>query len=127
MYEVTARLTIRAGHLDGFTCQAAELMRQTREKDTKTLRYDWFLSADGTRCEVHEAYADADGLLEHHHHIADAKAILFHDFAQDHDMTLYGEPSPALAEAITAMAGHVTFHRYTFLAGLGAHAELYVA
>jgi quinol monooxygenase YgiN len=123
MYEVTARLTIRAGQLDGFTRQAAELMRQTREKDTKTLRYDWFLSADGTCCEVHEAYADADGLLEHHHHIAEAKAVLFRDFAQDHDMTLYGDPSPALAELMEQMAGHVGFHRYTFLTGLGAHAE----
>ena len=23
------------------------MMRETREKDTKTLRYDWFLSDDG--------------------------------------------------------------------------------
>ena len=48
MFEVMARLKIRDGELDGFKQQAAEMMRQTREKDTKTLRYDWFLSDDGT-------------------------------------------------------------------------------
>ena len=60
MFEVMARLKIRDGELDGFKQQAAEMMRQTREKDTKTLRYDWFLSDDGTECEVREGYVDAD-------------------------------------------------------------------
>ena len=44
------------------------MMRLTRELDTKTLRYDWFLSNDGTRCEVREGYVDADGDL----YVADA-------------------------------------------------------
>ena len=48
MFEVTARLKIQEGELDGFKQQAAEMMRLTREKDTKTLRYDWFISEDGT-------------------------------------------------------------------------------
>ena len=122
MFEVTARLRIRDGELEGFKRQVAEIMRLTRERDTKTLRYDWFLSDDGTRCEVREAYVDADALLEHHHHIQEAKARLFRDFADDHDMTLYGEPSPALAEAMDAMSDHVAFHRYSFCRGLDADA-----
>ena len=52
------------------------MMRQTREKDTKTLRYDWFLSDDGTECEVREGYVDADGLIEHAHHVAEAREEL---------------------------------------------------
>jgi quinol monooxygenase YgiN len=64
-FEVSARLQVRDGKLDGFKQQAAEIMRQTKEKDTRTLRYDWFLSRDGTECEVREAYEDADGLIEH--------------------------------------------------------------
>jgi len=93
MFEVMARLKVRDGQLSGFKEQAAEMMRQTREKDTKTLRYDWFLSADGTECEVREGYVDADALLEHAHHVAEARDRLFRDFAYDHEMTLYGEPS----------------------------------
>ena len=63
MFEVMARLKVRDGELDGFKQQAAEMMRQTREKDTKTVRYDWFLSDDGTECEVREGYLDADALI----------------------------------------------------------------
>ena len=120
MFEVTARLKVRDGELEGFKQQVAEIMRLTRERDTKTLRYDWFLCDDGTQCEVREAYVDADALLEHHHHIEEAKAKLFRDLADDHDMTFYGEPSPALAEAMDAMSGHVTFHQYAFFQGLDA-------
>jgi quinol monooxygenase YgiN len=118
MFEVTARVTIRDGQLEGFKRQAEEMMRQTRDKDTKTLRYDWFLNDDGTECEVREGYVDADGLLEHAHNVFEARAELFRDFADGHTMTLYGEPSPALAELMEKLAGSVTFKRYSFFQGL---------
>jgi pimeloyl-ACP methyl ester carboxylesterase/quinol monooxygenase YgiN len=112
MFEVAARLKIRDGEFDGFKQQAAEVMKLAREQDTKTLRYDWFINADETECEVREGYLNADGLFEHNEHVAEARDSLFRDHAFGHDMTIYGEPSPALAELIERMAGHVTFHRY---------------
>jgi quinol monooxygenase YgiN len=124
MFEVSARLKIREGELDGFKQHAAEIMQQTREKDTKTLRYDWFISDDGTRCEVREGYEDADGLLEHAHNVAEAREKLFRDSAYDHDMTIYGEPSPALAELMERLAGHVTFNRYSLLQGLDSDIQV---
>jgi quinol monooxygenase YgiN len=124
MYEVTARLKIREGELDGFKQQAAEIMRQVREKDRKTLRYDWFISEDGTQCEVREGYVDADAVLEHAEHIREARAKLFQDSAYDHDMTLYGEPSPALAAAFEAMAGHVKYTQFSFFQGIETDAKV---
>jgi quinol monooxygenase YgiN len=124
MFEVTARLKIRDGELEGFKQQAAEIMRQVREKDTKTLRYDWFISEDGTKCEVREGYVEADAVLEHAEHIGEARAELFRNFAYDHDMTLYGEPSPALAAAFEKMAGHVKYTQFSFFQGLEAGAKV---
>ena len=118
MFDVTARLKVRAGELDGFKQQAAEIMRQVKEKDTKTLRYDWFLNDDGPECEVREGYVDADAVLEHAQHIGEARAKLFRDFADDHNMTLYGEPSPALAAAFEALGSAVTYRKYSFFQGL---------
>ena len=60
--EVSARMTIRKGKLEEFKHQAAECIRQTKEKDTRTLRYDWFLRSDETECEIHEAYQSSEGL-----------------------------------------------------------------
>ena len=123
MFEVVARLKVRDDQLEGFKQQAAEMMRLTRAKDTKTLRYDWFLSDDGTECEVREGYVDADGLIEHAHHVAVAREELFRESAYDHNMTLYGEPSPALAALIEKLAGVIPFTQFALLQGLEVDIE----
>src|SRR4030095_699180 len=94
--ELHAHLKIRPGQLEGFKKQAAECMRVAREVDTRTLRYDWFISRDGTQCEVHEAYVNSEGMIEHSHNIAEVRGKLFAEFAEDHFMTFYGEVSPEL-------------------------------
>jgi quinol monooxygenase YgiN len=120
MFEVTARLKIRDGELEGFRQQAAEMMRLAREKDTKTLRYDWFVSDDGTECEVREAYTDADALIEHGMNVGAARDKLFREYADGHHMTLYAEPSPALAALIEKLSAHVRFTQLEFFQGLDA-------
>lgn len=114
--ELRAQMTIRPGRIDGFKAQAGELMRLTRELDTKTLRYDWYISDDGTRCEVHEAYESEQGLFEHNDHVLDARAKLFRDFADGHRMTAYGEVSEQLVSLSHAHAGGL--EHYAFLAGM---------
>jgi quinol monooxygenase YgiN len=109
-------MSVRPGCLEGFLQQAAECIRITKEKDTRTLRYDWFLSSDGTKCEVREAYADSEGLIEHNTHILAARTRLFKDYADDHFMTFYGEPSQALFQLL--QAHKVGFTWFSFVRGL---------
>ena len=115
-FEVRARLKVRDGKLEGFKRQAAEMMRQTREKDTGTLAYDWFLSNDGTECEVREAYVDADALVDHAFHVREARDALFAEFAYDHKMAFYGEPSPRLVELVDKIGVNVAY--FTLLQAL---------
>jgi quinol monooxygenase YgiN len=115
-FEVSAHMTVRPGQLEGFKKQAAECIRITREKDTRTLRYDWFLSTDGTECEVREAYSSPEGLIEHNSHIIEARSKLFKDYADGHFMTLYGEVSPPLVELLKAHAAGYKW--FTFVKGL---------
>jgi quinol monooxygenase YgiN len=98
--EVSAHMTVRPGCLEGFKKQAAELIRITKAEDKHTLRYEWFLSSDGTECEVREAYTGPEGLIEHNRNILDARTKLFREYADGHFMTFYGEPSPALLELL---------------------------
>ena len=123
IFEVVARLNVRDRELDGFLQRAAEMMWLTREQDRKTLRYDWFINDDRTTCEVREGYLDADGLFEHNTHVREARDALFRDHAHGHDMTIYGEPSPALADLMERMAGHVQFHRFSLWQGLAGHQD----
>lgn len=109
-------MTVRAGCLDGFKKQAAECIRLTREKDTRTLRYDWFISSDGTECEVREAYTGPEGLIEHNTNILEARNKLFRDYADDHFMTVYGDPSQQLLDLFHTHK--VGFKWFTFVEGL---------
>lgn len=120
-FEVRARLKVREGKLDEFKQHAAEMMRQTREKDTGTLAYDWFLSDDGTECEVREAYVNADALVEHALHVREARDALFAGSAYDHRMAFYGEPSPRLLELIDRIGvDHTSFALLQALEPAGA-------
>jgi quinol monooxygenase YgiN len=120
--EVHAHLRIRPGQLEAFKAQAAELVRLSREKDTQTLRYDWFINEDGTECEVHEAYVSGQGLIEHNTHIIDARALLFERYAYDHRMTAFGEVSQELRELANKHAGGIAV--WSFLHGLGTAATV---
>ena len=115
-FEVRARLKVRDGQLAGFKHQAAEMMRQTREMDHGTLAYDWFVSKDGTECEVREAYVDADALVEHALNVREPREALFAEFAYDHKMTFYGDPSPRLVELVDKVGVDVTW--FTLLQAL---------
>ena len=108
-FEVRARVQIRDGQLEGFKRQAAEMMRITREQDTGTLAYDWFVSTDGTRCEVREAYVHPDALIDHGFHVKEARDVLFDKYAFDHRMFAYGEPSPKLLELVNKIGVDFTW------------------
>jgi len=117
-FEVSAHMTVRPGRLEGFKKQAAECIRITKQKDRKTLRYDWFISTDGTRCEVREAYSGPEGLIEHNINILEARTKLFQEYADNHYMTVYGEPSQQLLDLLKAHAAGHTW--YVFVQGLEA-------
>jgi len=114
--ELSAHLTVRPGCLEGFKKQAAECIRITQEKDTHTLRYDWFLSLDGTECEVREAYTGPEGLIEHNRNILEARTRLFKDYADGHFMTVYGEVSAPLLNLLKLHG--VGYKWFSFLQGL---------
>jgi quinol monooxygenase YgiN len=119
-FEVSAHMTVRPGQLEGFKKQAAELIRITMEKDTHTLRYDWFLSDDGTECEVREAYTGPEGLIEHNRNIVEARTRLFENYADNHFMTVYGEPTQELIDLVKAHQMERQFKWFSFVKGLDA-------
>jgi quinol monooxygenase YgiN len=117
-FEVSAHMTVRPGQLEGFKKQAAECIRITKEQDTHTLRYDWFLSSDGTECEVREAYTGPEGLIEHNKNILEARMKLFKDYADNHFMAVYGEAVPQLVDLVKAHHMEKQFKWFSFVKGL---------
>ena len=124
--EVIAHMQVRPGQVDGFKAQVAELVRVATEQDTGTLRWDWFLSRDGTECEVHEAYVSSEAMAAHAGHIQEARNKLFAEFATGHEVKVFGEPSPEFFEMVEGMqkAGLVKVTWFSFLQGLEVPASV---
>ena len=116
--EVVARFKVRPGQLEGLKAQAAEIIRQTKELDTHTLRCDWFLNEDGSECEVHELFPDEQGLIEHKMNTMEATVRLFEDFAFDHQSSLYGVVSDSFVNLVKERMGAAPAV-FSFLQGLG--------
>src|SRR6516162_8158659 len=123
--EVIARLRIRPGQLEGFKSQAAEILRVTRERDTHTLRCDWFINEDETKCEVHELFPNEQGLIEHKMNTMAATAVLFRDYAFEHHASIYGEVSQGFIDLVTERMGPPTV--FVFTQGLDSPASVQAA
>ena len=75
-----------------------------------TIRHDWFLSDDGTRCVVREAYTSSDAFLAH---LAAAGPLLGRlvELGGGLELELFGEPSAALLDAVSAFQPQI--YHYT--------------
>ena len=109
-------MKIRPDKLEEFKRQAGEIVAQAKAKDPGTLQYDWFLSNDGTECEVREIYESSDALLAHVVNISAPRDTLFEKFATDHAIVIYGDPPPGLLQTAADMGVRVKV--YSFLQGL---------
>ncbi|MDW0144874.1 MAG: hypothetical protein QOK69_07850, partial [Nitrososphaeraceae archaeon] len=89
---------------------------EVKRKDTGTLQYDWFVSSDNTECEIRETYENSDALLAHVKNLREPLRILFEQFATDHSVVIYGDPSAQLLE--NAQSRRIDFEIYFFLQGL---------
>jgi hypothetical protein len=68
---------------------------------------------------VREAYTGPEGLIEHNKNIVEARTRLFESYADNHFMTVYGEPSPQLVGLVKAHHMEHQFKWFSFVKGLG--------
>lgn len=106
--QLTARFTIHEGKLDEFRDLARRCMESVREKDTGTLQYDWFFSADEREFVVRETYRDSEAILEHAANLGELLGAIA--AITDFDLEIFGSPTPQLLEALAGFAPSVYSH-----------------
>ena len=111
--EISAIFKIPKGKLEEFKRLAAESIRLSKEKDTGTLKYDFYISSDETECELREEYESSEAVLEHMANLSEVQGELFSDFPIDH-VNVYGNPTTELLEA----AKDFDIRVYSFSQGL---------
>lgn len=83
--------------LDAFERRAKAAIDGVKD-DPGILRYEWFLSADGTGCVARALYHDSDALLDHLDDLADRLEPVA-ELGGGMEIEILGDPSPELVEA----------------------------
>jgi len=97
--QISTTFKIAEGKLEKFKQLAIECMNQVKEKDTGTLRYDWFISSDLAECEVHEEYESSEAVFQHMMNLNQVLTKLLKEFPMDR-VAVYGDPSPQLLKLL---------------------------
>ena len=111
--EISAIMKIPKGKLEKFKELAVETIRQSKERDTGTLKYDIYINSDETECEVRQNYRNSEAVLEHMANLSETLEKAYIDFPIDH-VNIYGDPSPELLEAVKG----INIGVYSFSQGL---------
>lgn len=107
-------IKIPEGKLEEFKQWAIQVIKLVREKDTGTLKYDWFFNSDQTECEVREEFASQKAMIEHAINGQEMVLSSRSDFSIDH-VKVFGEPPPLLLEiSKTKESNFPPFELYTF-------------
>jgi quinol monooxygenase YgiN len=100
--QCVARLKIHEGKLDEFKRLAARCVELVRAKDTGTLQYAFYLSADESECLVFERYCDSEALLHHQKNLMDTLLNVFETCSGYGEVC--GPISPELAERLGGLS-----------------------
>ena len=92
-------IKIPEGRLEEFKQIATKCTKLVREKDTETLKYDWFLNSDQTECEIREEYKSSEAVIKHVMNLGETLQKLLNDFPPER-FAVYGDPSPQLLEML---------------------------
>jgi len=107
--EIYTRFHIHDGKLEEFKKGADEILATVKEKDTGTLRYDWFYDDSKNICIAMDTYKDADGMFNHMQncHAPHSKLLELSTMTTE----FLGELPAAAKEAVTKYSPYILpFH-----------------
>lgn len=96
------QLSVRDGRLADARDLMPEMVESTRS-EVGTLGYEWFLSAEGAVCHIHERYADSDAVMVHLGNFGTKFAERFLACFEPTGLYVYGEPSEEARAALDGL------------------------
>ena len=96
-------LNIKPGEIDTLKALMTEMSDATKADEPGTLYYEWFISADGQTCHIHERYADSDAVMVHMGNFGAKFAERFMAILEPTRFTVYGNPSDEVKKGLEGM------------------------
>lgn len=90
---------VKPGKADAFNAVMGQLVTETN-KESGTLGYEWNFTDDKSTCYIYERFADSDAALIHLNMFGSQFADPFLDACDPAAITVMGNPTQALRDAI---------------------------
>ncbi|MGE3799388.1 MAG: putative quinol monooxygenase [Candidatus Kapaibacterium sp.] len=94
---------VKEGKLDELKSLVSEMVQTTKESEPGALHYEFSLSEDGTRCHIHERYADSEATLTHLKNFGENFAGRFMDALEIKRFNVYGNPDEIATKALSKL------------------------
>jgi quinol monooxygenase YgiN len=108
----TVDFILKAEKLEEFKT-IAQAMIVITQRETGTLGYDWFFSADGSRCRLVETYVEANAVLAHLNGPAVQELVpKLLGTASVAGFEVYGDPGPVASKILTGLGAEVFDFQY---------------
>jgi quinol monooxygenase YgiN len=105
---------IHDGQLEAFE-SLAQSMTAISQTEAGTLAYEWYFSADRTRCRLIEIYTDANAVLAHFTGAAVQEFVpKLMTTASVSRFEVYGDPGPKVKEMVAGLGAEI----FSFWRGL---------
>ena len=110
---IRAYFIIEKDNVERFKKLIREMSEVVETNEPDTLEYRFYLNEDGTKCLVHETYADSKATLSHNDSTA-SKTILpsIFNIAQLNRLDVYGNPNDELKKVLVSLNSHA-FNLFT--------------
>jgi quinol monooxygenase YgiN len=110
---IRAYFIIEKDNVEQFKKLIREMSEVVETNEPDTSEYRFYLNEDGTKCIVHETYADSKATLSHNDGAA-SKTILQSIFnaAQLNRLDVYGNPNDEWKKVLAGLNSH-TFNLFT--------------
>src|SRR5262245_20798074 len=110
---IRAYFIIEKDNVERFKKLIREMSEVVETHEPDTLEYRFYLNEDGTRCMVHETYADSKATLSHNDSAASKKILpSIFNIAQLNRLDVYGNPNDELKNLLSSFNSQI-FNLYT--------------
>jgi quinol monooxygenase YgiN len=95
---VVIEYSVKEGKIDEFKRLAKDVVEKSEANESRMLAYEWYLSADRSKCALLQTLAGSDAIMAHLGNVGDLLGPL-HETVQITGFNVYGNPSSEVREA----------------------------
>jgi quinol monooxygenase YgiN len=104
------KIGIKDGKLSDFNSFMTDMIKETKNNELETQSYEWYFNEEQTECHIYEKYTDSAAAMIHLNSFGDNFAERFTALVDPIGVTIYGDASSSVKEALSGFSPNSFSH-----------------